>query len=122
MNELRILIVEDEFIIAENLKATLIELGYDPLQPAINMLQAKNSIDLNTPDLVILDINLKGQHDGIEIGKYLNEKDIPFIYLTSNADKQTVELAKLTKPLAYIVKPFNHQNIFTSIEIAMASL
>lgn len=122
MSELKILIVEDEFIIAQNLKLMLQELGYNPLPPAINLKTAKESIDQNAPDMVILDINLKGQHDGIELGKYLNELGTPFMYLTSNADKETVELAKQTNPRAYIVKPFNHQNIYTSIEVAMGTL
>ena len=99
MVSLRVLIVEDEFIIANNLKLMLEDLGYHPLEPAMGKQEAIEMLKNNEVDLAILDINLSGKHEGIEIAKEINEKShIPFIFLTSNADKETINEAKLTKP------------------------
>ena len=107
MKGLKILIVEDEFIIANNLKGILEDLGYTPLKPCLTKEQAVSSIEEFWPDLVLLDINLNGKYEGLEIGEYLSkEAHIPFIYITGNSDKATVEAAKQTNPLAYIIKPF----------------
>lgn len=120
MEALRILIVEDEFIIARNLQVILEDLGYEPLEPVGTKKAAIAAIDELEIDLVILDINLNGKHEGIEIGKYLNEKkQIPFIYLTSNSDKTTISEAKLTHPKSYLIKPFKQDDIFAAIEMAI---
>lgn len=71
MNRIRILVVEDEFIIASNLKNMLEDLGYECIEPAGTYKSALQKIDEETPDLVILDINLEGRNEGIQLGKYL---------------------------------------------------
>ncbi|MGL4597496.1 MAG: response regulator [Bacteroidia bacterium] len=120
MRPFRIFIVEDEFIIAENLRMILESLGYDVPEPCGSMEDALKRIPLERPDLCILDINLHGKHDGIELGKKLQEElNVPFVYLTSNADPETVKQAGVTKPLAYLVKPFNADEIYAAIEIAL---
>lgn len=119
MSTIKILIIEDEFIIADNLSFILKELGYECYKPIASKLLAMEFFEKETPDLVLLDINLKGKYDGIEIGSHLNEKKIPFIYITSNSDKETVDLAKKTHPLSYLLKPFTKDDIYTAIEIAL---
>jgi DNA-binding LytR/AlgR family response regulator len=120
MEALKILIVEDEFIIAQNLKLILEDLGYEPHEPVGTQKLALVAIETLEIDLVILDINLNGKQEGIEIGKYLHEKkEIPFIYLTSNSDKATLNEAKLTQPKSYLVKPFRQEDIFAAIEMAI---
>lgn len=123
MNRIRILVVEDEFIIASNLKNMLEDLGYECLEPAGTYKSALQKIDEETPDLVILDINLEGRNEGIQLGKYLqHEKLIPFIYLTSNSDKVTILEAKITQPRSYLIKPFSQEDIYAAVEMAIASL
>lgn len=120
MEALKILIVEDEFIIARNLQVMLEDLGYEPHEPVGTKKSALAAIEELEIDLVILDINLNGKQEGIEIGKYLNEKkEIPFIYLTSNSDKGTLNEAKLTHPKSYLIKPFKQEDIFAAIEMAI---
>lgn len=123
MHAPKIMIVEDEFLIATNLKLTLEDLGYVPLEPAMNLSQALELLENEEPDMAILDINLSGKHEGIEIGRILFEtKKIPFIYLTSNADKATINEAKHTHPNAYLIKPFTPEDIYAAIETALAPI
>ncbi len=120
MSKTQILVVEDEIVVADNICDTLNAIGYEALEPVISYSEAIESIESNHPDLVILDIQLSGKKDGIDLAwKIRRDYDIPFIFLTSNADKLTVERAKRVKPPAYLVKPFNKNELFTSIEIAL---
>ena len=117
---IKIAIVEDELLIAENIKMTLDEIGYQTCDPVSNYIDALKMIKQEIPDLVLLDINLGGEKDGIDIAKQINEQfQLPFIFLTANSDKNTVERAKEVKPYAYLVKPFTQEELFTSIEIAI---
>jgi DNA-binding LytR/AlgR family response regulator len=89
-------------------------------EPAISYTEGKELIDTERPDIAILDINLSGRKDGIDLAKYIRENhDIPFIFLTSFADKATLERAKQVNPPAYLIKPFNKEELYTSIEIAL---
>ncbi len=122
MQSLRILIVEDEFIIANNLKMMLEDLGYYPFEPVMNLEEAAEVLKNNNVDLAILDINLNNKHEGIDVARMINEKfQIPFIYLTSNADKETIHQAKQTNPRTYLIKPFVAEDIYAAIEIAATS-
>ncbi len=122
MQSLKILIVEDEFIIASNLKLMLEDLGYEPYEPASNKKEAIKLLKEQEIDIAILDINLDGKHEGIEIGKFINENfHFPFIYLTSNSDKNTIDEAKQTHPNAYLIKPFTPEDIYAAIELAILS-
>jgi len=120
MAKVRVLVVEDEIIIADNICDTLIDLGYEPLEPVSNYTQAIESLEADLPDIAILDIHLAGKKSGINVAKMIREKyQIPFIFLTSNSDKVTLNEAKETYPPAFLVKPFNKEELYTSIEIAL---
>lgn len=120
MSKLKIVVVEDEVIIADNICNTLEDLGYDVAEPAISYTEAVSTIESYHPDLIILDIQLSGKKDGIDIAwKIREDYNIPFIFLTSNADKLTVDRAKKVDPPAYLVKPFDKDDLYTSIEIAV---
>jgi two-component system, response regulator PdtaR len=119
----RILIVEDEPLIAEDI-ADLCRLnGYEVCGTAYSAGAALNMIDQYRPGLVLLDINLEDTVSGLDIAAHLREKyAIPFIFLTSYSDKDTLARAKYTTPLGYIVKPFNKEQLYSTIEIAWAQL
>jgi len=119
MTKPKILISEDEVIIAEDIAASLEELGYETC--AIDT--GEDTIDMIRelqPDLVLLDINLRGNADGVDIGSRIKEEfNIPFIYLTAYADRATIDRAKKTEPDAFLVKPFDEKSLRSAIEIAL---
>ena len=118
----KILIVEDELIIATDLGDILESLGYEVCGDAISAREALELINEQSPDLVLLDIQIKGGMDGIELaGIIRSEFRIPFIFLTSHADASTLQRAKEVKPYGYIVKPFQEKNIRAAIEIALGN-
>ena len=120
LDKINILIVEDDLIIAENLKEVLQDLGYAVAEPCTCMDEALTSMKIENFDLAILDINLKGKDEGITIGeKIRSEYKIPFIFLTAFADPKTIAAAAETKPSAYLVKPVSSLNLFASIQIAL---
>lgn len=105
LSNAKILIVEDQVIIATNLKVLLKHHQYDVVGIAANSDQVFDSISKNQPDLILMDISLPGKHDGIEITNIIREKyDIPVIYLTSSKDIEIIERAKLTGAYSYIMK------------------
>lgn len=119
MSTLKIGVVEDEIIIADNICNMLKNIGYEPTEPANTYTSAIEMIEEEKPDLVLLDIQIIGAKDGIDVASQLKEKyHIPHIFLTANSDSITVSRAKETKPLAFLVKPFSKEDLFTSIEIA----
>lgn len=116
----KILIVEDEPIIASDIEMTLEDLGYEVTSIEDNAEDALQSIANETPDLVLLDINLEGDVDGVMLAEDINLKHkIPFVFLTSNADKLTINRVKRTKPAGFIVKPFSEEDLRSNIEIAL---
>lgn len=122
LKKIRIAVVEDEIIIADHLCETLEELGYEALEPAISYTEAMELMLIEKPDLAILDIQLSGSKDGVDVAKRINEElKIPFIFLTSNSDKSTLDRVKEVRPYAYLVKPFSKDELYISIEIAMSN-
>ncbi len=122
MSVLKIGIVEDELVIARTIVSTLNELGYSHCGTAINYTEAMEMLDDNKPDLLLLDIQLSGKKDGIDLAQKINEfYQIPFIFLTANSDAETIDRAKKVKPHAYIVKPFTKEELFAAIEIAFSN-
>ncbi|AFL83144.1 response regulator of the LytR/AlgR family [Belliella baltica DSM 15883] len=122
MNKLKILIVEDELVIAEDLKDILEDLGYEVCGIAISAREALAMIDEFAPDLALLDIQIKGGKDGIELAAEINENfHLPFIIVSSYSDRQTLNRAKEVHPLGYLVKPYNEKDILAAIEMAMAN-
>ena len=120
MSELRFLVVEDEPLIAEDIAFTLQKMDFVVAGIAYSKDNALLQLSTNTPDFVLLDINLNRGQEGIEIAKEINSKyQLPFIFLTSYSDKATLQQAKTTEPSGYIVKPFNEQGLYAAIEIAL---
>lgn len=123
MNPVRVLIVEDEFIIARNLRMVLEELQYGISGHAFNADEAIEILSHGKTDLVLLDIRLGGEEDGIDLGHRIRaEFGLPFIYLTSHSDPATIDRAKRTYPKGFLVKPFNRDELFAAIEIASQTI
>lgn len=120
VRQIRIGIIEDEMVIASTLEDILMELNYEILEPALNYKEGKDLIDQEDPDILLIDIHLNSEKDGIDLGHYVRKhKNIPIIYLTANSDSATIERAKPTQPQGYVVKPFSKEDLFASIEIAL---
>ncbi|MEN9204194.1 MAG: response regulator [Thermostichales cyanobacterium DRC_bins_46] len=115
----RILVVEDERLIARDLSALLKKLGYTVVGTVSTSQEALNLAREQTPDLAILDIVLKGETDGIDTATQLKALGIPVIYLTAYADEETLARARATEPLAYLVKPFDPQDVQITVEICL---
>src|SRR6476660_8248540 len=122
MSRIKIGIVEDEVVIAHTVESTLDDLGYEHCGPAFSYGEALELLETDKPDLLLLDINLAGKRDGIDLAEKINLLyRLPFIFLTANSDLATIERAKKVKPHAYIVKPFNKEELFAAIEIAFSN-
>jgi len=120
MEKRKILIVEDESITAEDIKEKLKSSGYKVIGIASSYNKVLELIDNNMPDLVLMDIKIKGDKDGIETANYVHRHyDIPIIFLTAFSDKELVEKAKTTEPYGYIIKPFTQEDLYSNIEIAL---
>lgn len=116
----QILIVEDEIIIAEGLQRKLIKMGYDVPVIVSSGEEALKKITENNPDLVLMDIVIHGDMDGIEtVAKIHSLLDVPVVYLTAFADEKTLERAKITEPFGYLIKPFKERELQITIEIAL---
>jgi two-component system, response regulator PdtaR len=117
---MKILLIEDEFILATELKNTLKKEGYEVVEVMDNGQDALGFFRDHEVDLVLCDINIYGDWDGIETASRLLEvKQVPLIYLTALADTETIERAKKTFPAAYIPKPYNVANLRLAIEMAI---
>ncbi|UCS94485.1 response regulator [Echinicola marina] len=120
MKEERILVVEDDPDIAENIEEILELLGYVNIDIANSANQAIKVIKKYRPDLVFMDIKLKGDKDGIELGEIVQQMvDAPIIYVTSYSDPSIIERAKRIHPAGFIVKPFNTNDIHAIVEIVL---
>jgi DNA-binding LytR/AlgR family response regulator len=115
-----ILIVEDEPLIADDIAGTLKEKGYGVMGPVDNAEEASTILSKTKPNLVLLDIQIKGKRDGIELASEIRSKyKLPFIFITSFYDRATLDRAKTTEPQAYIVKPFDEKDLVINIEMAL---
>lgn len=122
MEGCKILIVEDESLVAMDMVDMLTRMGYQVLPTAMGYTDAVNILDTERPDLVLVDINLSGTRTGIELAQQLSEKyKTPFIFITSHTDKATVSQAAATHPSGYLVKPFDAEDLYTSIEVALVN-
>ena len=116
----KILIVEDEMIIAANISLQLITLGYEVTGLVTRGEEALIHIEQHQPDILLLDINLKGNIDGIETAQIMQKThNIPIIYLTGNADEAHFNRAKTTNPFAFISKPFKKLDLERAIELTV---
>lgn len=122
MSRMKVLIVEDEPVIAENVSLYLDNNDFEVSGIAYDSDEALEQLKQNTPDAVIMDINLGSDKDGIDIAAQINkEYQLPFLFLTSYSDKNTLDRAKRVKPAGYIVKPFNEKTLLASLEIAISN-
>lgn len=120
---IRILIVEDDMIIAANISLQLTKLGYEITGIESRGEEAINHIKANPPDILLMDVNLKGAIDGIQTAKTIQEfTDVPIIYLTANSDEVTFNKAKETHPRAFITKPFSNIDLQRTIELVVQQL
>lgn len=120
MSQVRILIVEDEILVAQDIAAQLAEAGYDITGIASTAKEAQTFIDEHKIDIALVDIMLDDDGTGIDVARYINmQQPVPFIFITSRVDAPTVEKAKEVSPSAYLVKPFTARELQISIEIAL---
>jgi DNA-binding NtrC family response regulator len=115
----KILIVEDQFIEAKSLNVILTNAGYSTCTIARSVTAALSIIEKENPDLVLVDIFLQGEGTGIDLGKILNEKNIAFVYLSANSNRQILEAAKPTKPYGFMVKPFRAKDVLIMLDVAL---
>ncbi len=120
MSRAKLLIVEDELVIALSISKSLEKLGYEVIKTATTGEEAVTIARERTPDLILMDIILPGGMDGIEAARLIGiDTDIPIIYLTANADSATVERARDTMPYGYLNKPINDRDLLTNIDSAL---
>ncbi len=120
MADERIMIVEDEVVIAMELQRNLNNLGYAVTGIVSSGEQAVESAGTARPDLVLMDIKLAGEMDGIEAAKRIHDRyNIPIVYLTAHTDEKTLQRAKLAQPFGYLVKPFSEVELRTTIEVSL---
>ena len=121
MPKASVLVVEDELIVAENLRSILGGMGYQVTGTACCSEEAIRFADTCHPDLILMDIRLEGSaHDGVETARRIRGRhDIPIVFLTAYADNETLERVKVTEPFAYILKPFNERELYSAIELAL---
>ncbi len=118
---MKILAVEDEPLFADALLMMLDELGYDQVQIADNATDALRLFVAFAPDIVLMDIKIKGNQDGIEVAESMQagKNIVPIIFMTSVKDKDTFERAKQTNPIGYLIKPFDEETLERNIELAI---
>jgi DNA-binding LytR/AlgR family response regulator len=120
MSKINILVVEDESIVAKDIQNSLRRLGYNVPTTVSSGEEAIAHAEEQNPDLVLMDIMLKGELSGIDAAGQIRQRfNIPVIYLTAYADESTLAKAKITEPYGYIIKPFKEIDLHTSIEMAL---
>ncbi|PSB67897.1 hybrid sensor histidine kinase/response regulator [filamentous cyanobacterium CCP1] len=121
MLTVKILIVEDEQLVADDLREILEALEYTVVGLAASGEDAIKSVERNLPDLILMDIHLAGEMDGIQAAEQIQSRfNVPVVYLTAYADRTTLTRVKATHPFGYIVKPFNESMLSTTIEVALS--
>jgi DNA-binding LytR/AlgR family response regulator len=120
MGNVSVLVVEDENIVAKDIQQSLLKMGYKVIGTASSGEKAKEILKENQPDIILMDIMLKGNMSGIDTAEYVKDiYDLPVIFLTAYADENTLSKAKITEPYGYILKPFKEIDLHTSIEMAL---
>src|SRR5882762_559734 len=117
--KINILIVEDQFIEANNIRLMLKEAGYAVLSLAASVTQAMEILRHESADLVLLDILLEGEQSGIDLAKILKSRGTPFVYLSANSDKSTLDNAKETEPYGFLVKPLRKKDVLIMLDVAL---
>ncbi|MBO9632762.1 MAG: sigma-54-dependent Fis family transcriptional regulator [Chitinophagaceae bacterium] len=115
----KICIVEDQFIESKSLKVILTNAGYSTTSIARSVATALSIIEEEKPDLVLVDIFLQGEGTGIDLGHILNAKNMAFVYLSANSNRQILEAAKSTRPYGFMVKPFRAKDVLIMLDVAL---
>jgi two-component system, NtrC family, response regulator HydG len=116
--KIKVLIVEDQFIEANNLKIILKKAGYGICTLARSVPEALQILDEEHPEMVLLDIYLDGPDTGIDLANILREKKIAYVFLSANSNKETLSAAKATNPYGFLVKPFREKDVLIMLEVA----
>lgn len=117
---IKILVIEDEYITQKTICNYLMEIGYEVIDTSMNAIDAIEIIKSKPVDFIILDINIKGEQNGVWLGNYITKNfNLPHLYLTAYSDTETIKSALQSNPLGYLVKPFQKHDLFTAIEIAI---
>ena len=117
---LKVVVVEDDAVISMKIEQDLLDAGHVVLDVVHNSERALDAIHNNRPDMVLLDINIEGTRDGVEVASIINQNyDIPFIFITAYSDKRTLDRAKVTNPCGYIVKPYKTSDLHTTLTIGL---
>ncbi len=120
MTQTKILVVEDEKIVALGIKKMLKNMGYLVPSIASSGKEAISKAEITFPDLVLMDIMLKGDMDGVEAAEQIRQLfDVPVVYLTAYSDEKILARAKRTKPFGYLTKPFEENSLHSTIELAL---
>ncbi len=123
MEKVKILIVEDDMIIAADISMQLTRMGYDITGILPRGEDALDHVAQNTPDIILMDIMLKGEMDGVETAQKIYERfQIPLIFLTGNTDEATFNRAKVARPEAYISKPFKKLDLVRAIDLVVSKI
>ncbi|QKF83252.1 response regulator [Halarcobacter ebronensis] len=123
MKKAKILIVEDETIVALDIKSALLHLGYEVTQCVRSYNKALESVINNKPDIILMDIHLFGDKDGIETAIAIQKiENIPIIYLTAYSDEKTISRAIETNPISYLIKPFKRDELNSTIRLGLYKL
>ncbi|RFM31247.1 sigma-54-dependent transcriptional regulator [Chitinophaga silvisoli] len=115
---MKILIVEDEFIVANDLRLMLEKAGYTVVGIASGVVQARKLIESKQPDWILIDIILKGALTGIDLARELLTQHIPFLFISANTNQEILEAAKTTNPYGFLVKPFREKDLLVMLDIA----
>jgi DNA-binding LytR/AlgR family response regulator len=118
----KVLIVEDEVLISEHLKRIVQNSGYRTLEICGDYAEAMELLQTETPDLAFLDIRMNGVDEGVEVAKHLRSQGIPFIFITSFSDKETLQKAVKQQPLGYVLKPFTKEEIQEHLKVLEAEV
>ena len=123
MKKIDILVIEDEALVALEIKQAIHKIGFNVIDMVTNYSDAMKSIQANNPDLILLDIHLQNSRDGIEIAESMKKfKNIPIVYLTAYADDDTMKRAMQTNPIGYLVKPFKREDLKSIIFLSLYKL
>jgi CheY-like chemotaxis protein len=122
LNNITILVVDDDPLIAHDIVEILKEVGYNAIEPSHTYLDAVDSLRSETVHLAVLDINLGSGKTGIDIATHIKENyQLPYIFLTSYSDDATLEAAQEVSPYGYLVKPFQPPTLLSTIKIALSN-
>ncbi|UOQ51705.1 response regulator transcription factor [Hymenobacter cellulosivorans] len=113
-----VLVVEDEFLVAHELQMILEQARYRVCGQAFSVAEARELLQHERPDIVLLDIYLQGEQTGLDLARHLDEHNIPFVFISAFANASLIEEAKATRPQGYLVKPFRPQDVLVTLEIA----